>query len=94
MYIDLVSCKHSKNGNVFLFQAPAWSHLKKGDDVIVDTIRGEHPAFVVDAITVDIDSDTFNFIVDSMEATLPLKRVLKKFDYKTFEYEEDENVTD
>ena len=94
-YIELVVCKHPIIEKKFLFCAPPWSGLKTGDEVIVDTKKGEQPATVVTKTLVEKDSEVYGFILESTGATLPLRRVLKKIEYKTFEYEEEnENVTD
>ena len=93
-YIELVVCKHPNSQFKFLFYAPAWTGLKTGDEVIVDTKHGEQPATVLTKTIVEKDSELYNFILESMSATLPLKRVLKKVIYVEMNYEEDENVTD
>lgn len=90
-YIDLVVCKHYGNDTPFLFQAPAWSHLKEGDRVVVDTRKGEHEATVVFSDCVDVESDEMNLAICASNATLPLRKVLKKVVYREFEYKEDED---
>lgn len=92
-YIDLVCCKHEGNPQPFLFRAPAWSNLKKGDGCIVETKNGQYLAKVENCITIspNSDSDELLFILQGYGATLPLKKVLKKITYKEFKYEEDEN---
>ena len=40
-YCDLVICTNKENSSTHMFQAPAWSGLKKGDDVIVETKDNE-----------------------------------------------------
>lgn len=74
----------------FVFRAPAWSNLFKGDKVIVETRKGESEAIVEKAMTVDIsDEDEFEFILIASGVTLPLKKVLKKVIYREFEYEKE-----
>ena len=90
-YIDLVLCKHAETAQkCFLFEAPFCSFLKAGDMVIVGTRCGEQPAFVVDVHQCEKNSYELQFIVAASGATLPLKRVLKKVEYKDFTYEQEE----
>lgn len=92
-YIDLVVCKHDNNPKSFIFRAPAWSHLKKGDLVIVETQKGEKEAIVERSYTTNRSSEELDFILISSGATIPLKKVLKKVTYKKLIYE-DENRGD
>lgn len=86
-FIDLVVCKHSANDNAYVFQAPAFSLLRKGDKVIVETKQGEQMAEVERVYTARNSGEELDFILIASGATLPLKRVLKKVTYKEFEYE-------
>lgn len=63
MNYDLVLVKHPKSEQLYLFKAPAYSTLKKGDKVIVDTIRGKQEAIVEDVL-VDVkeESGVYQFI--------------------------------
>lgn len=82
-YIDLVICKHEGCEHPFLYQAPAWSNLKKGDLVIVDTECGEEYAIVERSYTVDItNTSQFEFILLSAGVDVPLKKVLQKVVYE------------
>jgi len=102
MYIDLVLCKHDGNNNNFLFYAPAWSNLKEGDRVIVNTQYGESDAVVVATNCVEYKDDDYNFIIKATGATKPLRKVLKKVEYRELNYncenldlvEENENGVD
>ena len=92
-YIDLVLVKHKPTDHeTYLFQAPRWSGLKKGDEVVVETSRGEKHGVVIDCHTTSPEYDTneFGFIITASKATLPLKKVLQKVEYKTFVYPEEE----
>lgn len=62
MNYDLVLVEHPKSEQLYLFKAPAFT-LKKGDNVIVDTIRGEQEAIVKDVL-VDVkeESGVYQFI--------------------------------
>lgn len=93
-FMDLVICNHQGNPKSFIFRAPAWSNLKAGDKVIVETKKGESEATVVKSYTIDrIDKSAFDFILTASGVSLPLKRVLKKVTYKNFIYT-DEGGTD
>ncbi len=92
IYVDLVLCKHEKVGKGFLFVAPPFTHLKRGDDVIVDTKKGKQPAIVIDSITTNIHSDDYMFI-RKMNGMRELKKVLGKIVYLDYS-EEEKDVTD
>lgn len=90
-YIDLVACKHMNNDKAFLFHAPKFTHLDKGDKVIVETKKGNAEATVEASYTIDPDdNDLMELILSLSGAELPLKKVLKKIKYIDFEYKEDE----
>ena len=89
-YFDFVLCKQGDRN--FLFRAPEWSHLEKGDLVVVETKNGEKNATVVSSITLSInDKDEIDFIMNATGADPVVKRVLRKIVYKDLEYEEDED---
>lgn len=89
LYIELVVCKHPNCKKNFLFYAPAWTGLKKGDEVIVDTKKGEQPAIVQSKTIVEEGSEVYSFILESTGATLPLRKVLKVVFYRELEYKEE-----
>lgn len=90
MYIDYVLCAHPGCVNKYIFQAPAWSGLKAGDEVIVETRRGKQPATVIDVYTGPFgDSEPLTtFFARAMGVTLPLKKVLKKIEYTELQYDD------
>ena len=76
-FMDLVICKHDNNSKVFIFRAPAWTGLKKG----------EAEATVEKTYTVDVsDKDSFEFILMAGGVSLPLKRVLKRVMFIDLDY--------
>ncbi len=92
-YMDYVTVKHESvlmESQPYLFIAPAFSGLKEGDSVIVETSRGEQLAKVNAVTTVNMDDEIADFIIKSTGAKSPLKRVLKKIIYMDFEYEDDD----
>lgn len=89
MYVDLVMCRHGEYGQNYLFVAPRFCLLEKGDEVVVDTKRGLSRAIVIDRLTVDYNGDEYRFIVEGMKATEPLRKVVAKVNYKEFEYTEE-----
>ena len=88
MYIDCVVVKYEDSPKKYLFQAPAFSYLQADQIVTVDS--EDDVAKVVSTITLDVDSESFKFIVDALGAKLPLKKVTGQYIYKEFEYKEDE----
>ena len=91
-FFDVVTCQHEGSTNKFLFRAPAWSYLNKGDTVIVETKKGEQKATVVavSTETYDYEDKTTKFIVDSMGATWPLNKVLAKVVLSEIHYKDEE----
>ena len=92
-YIDLVICKHEDDsyGRQMLCCAPAWAILESGDHVLVEGIDRAYEVIVVNKLTVDPTSDIYQFILDAANFKTPLKRLLKKIEYREFEYEEDKH---
>lgn len=94
-YMDYVTVVHESSLQPYLFIAPAFSGLQKGDSVIVETSRGRQWAQVKAVTTINIEDDIAYFIIKSTGAKSPLKRVLQKVIYQDFEYEdEDEQSRD
>lgn len=88
--IDLVLCTHNKTRK-FLFQAPAFSCLEKGDKVLVDTQYGESVAEVLCVCTVREGSYQYDMILKCAGATEPIRKVIGKTVLTKFEYKEGEN---
>lgn len=87
-FIGLVFVRHNEYSNkIYLFQAPAWSNLKKGDLVMCKTSNGLKQGIVVAADDFTVDSEDFNKWVDIANARLPLKNIAGVF--KPFVYEEE-----
>ena len=93
--VDLVLCERGMHsGQRFLFQAPAFSWLdnglEKGDRVLVDTENGESDAYIVSACTVNTGSAQYDVIMQACGVNEPLKRVIGKYKFTKFDYDEDE----
>lgn len=88
---DFVLCKHPNDNRNFLFRAPAYSGLNKGDTVMVDTKYGEQLAKVVSCVTVDtLDQPKIDFIINAMDVEgKEIKRVLSRVLYSRFDYSEE-----
>ena len=90
-YISLVAVRHDMpNDKNFLFEAPSGCCLRKGELVLVDSQFGESIGRVVAVQNYVLVGDTeYEFAVNSLGATEPLKRVIGVF--KPYKYEEDNN---
>lgn len=69
----------------YLYRAPAWSHLEKGDLVLCRIGKALTQAKVVASDNVEIGGEKFNTWVDIANADLPLPKidgVFKPFKYK------------
>lgn len=90
-YVDLVIVK--QNGGVYVFTAPAWSHLEEGDRVVVDTKYGRQEGIVFGSITTseDLNEPEAQLIMRLLQATTPIKHVLARVVEKEFQYDDDLN---
>ena len=94
MYIDLVLVRQPMVKNPLLRYAPAFSHLKKGDEVMIETDHGnEQNAQVISSYTISPHDDEYRFILDAVQEREPLLKVtahiiLYKFDFKEEEKDE------
>ena len=91
-YVDLVLCQNC--GLKRLYQAPAFSHLKDGDSIIVEACGGESMVEVLEVYTVDEENEVFDFIIKATGARLPLNKVLKRLVYDELKYEVEQNEPD
>ena len=89
MYLDLVVCKHDGDNKPYLFAAPAWSHLGKGDKVVVDTRNGIKAATVHAVCTVEQGSEAYVCLAVATGAKEPLRKVIAKTVYAEFCYPEE-----
>ena len=91
-YFDFVLIKHDGCDKNYLFRAPAFSHLKKGDMVTVDTKNGEKMVTVVSSVCVKkTDMETIDFIMNATGAGDDVRKVVSKIQFDDFEYEEDDH---
>ena len=74
-----------------LYQAPAFSSIKPGDEVICETPEGERNGIVVDVEDVSKSNRFFEFVLNAMKATLPLPKIISIVSYKELEYESEDN---
>ena len=95
-YVDYVAVQTSGRDDFMLVIAPAWSNLKTGDEVIVDTIRGHFPAVVKAVSTIQKDDEPLKHLIRLLAGyreDANLKRVISKVVYEplTFETEEEDD---
>lgn len=96
-YIDLVVCEVEEQirtgittTRTQVCEAPAWSNLEKGDEVIVGLDGNQARATVKRRYTTAIDGPELEFILVASGHIPPLHKILKKVLYKEFEYQEAE----
>lgn len=90
-YVQFVVCQHNGDNKKYLFYAPAFSDIKIGDDVLVDTQFGEKKATVLAVCTSSYDGVERALRVLAGVEDKPLKRVIGKYQFAKFNYGEDEN---
>lgn len=92
-YVQFVVCQHTGDSKKYLFYAPAFSDIKEGDSVLVETEFGKRRATVLAFCTI---CDTGTDVERALRALAgvenkPLKRVIGKYQFVKFNYSEDEN---
>lgn len=91
---DLVLVRHLNSPAIYLFRAPDGSGIKTGDVVICDTSIGEALGFVMaDPVTALKDGNGEKFAATACNATLPLKKVLRKAFFADLNYKYEEAET-
>lgn len=91
-YIDVVIATLEYDGTPRLYEAPAFSHLSHGDEIMVEGENSDERAYVVGSNAYDPNSDEFKMLIWASDTLFPLPRVLAKVVYSKFEYpEEKEN---
>ena len=98
-YIDIVAVRYSdsETAKIFLFQAPAWTNLKPGDEVLCETSCGQSRGHVLAVDTMGDDSDEYNLVL-TLNRGKQLPKIRAKIIYHTYEYAdeqpEEENKTE
>ena len=90
-FVQFVVCKHDCEIKKYLFYAPAFSDIKKGDEILVDTQFGEKKATVLAVCTSSSDDVERVLRVLAGAEGKPIKRVIGKYNFSKFDYNEDEN---
>lgn len=89
-YVQLVVCQHTGDQKKYLFYAPAFTDIKIGEEVMVDTQFGEKKATVLAVCTTSSDDVEISMRVLAGAEDKPIKRVIGKYKFEKFEYSEDE----
>lgn len=91
-YVQFVVCQHAGKDKKYLFCAPAFSNIEKGDEVLVDTQLGERRATVLSAFISSSEDVERSLRILVGAEDKPLKRVIGKYQFVKFDYySEDEN---
>ena len=90
-FVQFVVCQHTDDSRKYLFYAPTFTDIKKGDEVLVDTKYGERKATVLAVCTTSSDDVDRILRVLAGAEDKPLKRVIGKYQFVKFDYSEDEN---
>ena len=89
-FVQFVICKHDCEIKKYLFYAPAFSDIKKGDEVLVDTQFGEKKATVLAVCTSSSEEVERALRVLAGAEGKPIKRVIGKYNFSKYDYSEDE----
>lgn len=82
-YVDLVICE-TLTGKTELFQAPKFSFLQPGDEVMDGR---DVKLKVIDVINISTETDEYRFITELFSITEP-RKLLGKIKFEKFEYKE------
>ena len=74
-----------------LYQAPAFSSIKPGDEVICETPQGQRNGIVVDVEDISKTNHYLEFVLNAMQETLPLPKIISKVSYEKLKYESEDN---
>lgn len=89
-YVQYVVCQHTDGTKKFLFYAPYYTTIKSGDEVLVDTQFGEKKATVLATCSTCNDDIERTLRILAGSEDKPIKRVIGKYQFNKFDYEEDE----
>lgn len=94
-YIDFVLCTKVPGGVQSMFYAPGFSHIEKGDLVLVETDEGKTTADVVASVTVDREDEAMVDMLMRLYGSRPdsIKRVNSKVRFTELDYSEWDEVT-
>ena len=85
MFIDLVIVQFPVDKNKYLYEAPAFTHLAQGDEVLVyDT---DQNGIVLDSCTFTVGDDKYNFVCKAFSALKPLYKIKSIVTYKDIHWE-------
>ncbi len=88
-YIDVVAVRFSEAGNLYIYRAPWYSHLKKGMRVLCECGDGELMGTVECSMTCGVDSDELEF-VKTLTDTAELPKIIAEFARSDMDYDDDE----
>ena len=92
-YVDFVLVNHDGSEKNYLFYAPAFSGIKKGGQVVVDTKYGSKLANVVSVVTIPRDNLQFiDFIMNATQADNDVKRVVSVITHRVLDYTEEDEL--
>lgn len=76
-------------GDTYLCETPPYAKVKDMDVVFKPSEGNEIIGHCINAVTI-YDEDDFKFIIDAMNATLPLRKVISVVEYSPLKYPEEE----
>ena len=91
-FIDIALVQHD-DFDTYTYEAPAFSGLKVGDEVITDGEFKYNTGKVKAVCTINPNSDEFGYIL-ALEGTEKLRRIMAKVEYTDFVYPEESNESD
>jgi len=95
---DVVLVKFRDEGIPYLFEAPKYSHISAGTDVMVETVNEDGDGVVLAKakvirstnINIRYDKEELEMLIEACRATLPLRRVRSIITVNELEYDDED----
>ena len=81
-YYCVVFARHERDNRAYLFEVDPITNIKDGEEIIVDTVKGQSGAWAVGGSFM-IDKRGIESIAKAIGAYFPLKKVIGFVEYET-----------
>ncbi len=85
MLKSIVVAHHENDDRFYAYRAPVFSMWDPEQEIIVESCRGEIPAYVKGVFLLDDESNEYKALLDLLEAEEPLGKVLREVERRTYE---------
>lgn len=85
MLKSIVVAHHGDAERLYAYRAPVFSMWDPEQELIVESCRGEIPAYVKGVFLLDDESNEYKTLLDLLGAEEPLGKVLREVERRTYE---------